>query len=283
MIAAIKRNGTFVVGVAACGFLCAAARPFALSPRGASGPTFLQAESPVAAVVALTVAAGLATAVAVVVGRVINTAVALFVLGAGFFVLAHGMETVRDLAFAGGSLTWLAIETLLLAGLLLAAVAVVFRLSGPLPDIHPREGRAEAESVWGARALGAAAAAGLIVLPVVWLVAQSPLKGQAIGAVFVGSMVAGLAGRLLSPHVQPLLLFVSPLVFGAVGHLLAAARTGDPLDAAYVAGGLSHLSYPMPIDYLAGTLMGVAVGLGWARSFLHHDGDEEPEPAAAGG
>ena len=38
---------------------------------------------------------------------------------------------------------------------------------------------------------------------------------------------------------------------------------------------------PMPITYAAGTLVGVSMGLGWARSFLHYDdeGEAAAEPA----
>ena len=44
-----------------------------------------------------------------------------------------------------------------------------------------------------------------------------------------------------------------------------------PLADAVVNGTLPVLSLPMPIDYAAGSLMGVSMGLGWARGFLHHE------------
>jgi hypothetical protein len=49
-----------------------------------------------------------------------------------------------------------------------------------------------------------------------------------------------------------------------------------PLDEAYISGSLTALARPMPLDYLAGSLLGVSFGLGWAKSFLHH---EQPQPA----
>jgi hypothetical protein len=75
-----------------------------------------------------------------------------------------------------------------------------------------------------------------------------------------------------------LLLFVSPIVFGAIGHAIGMMLVKQPLDVAFVEQSLSAMSLPMPVDYAAGSLMGVAVGLGWARSFLHH---EEPTGAVA--
>jgi hypothetical protein len=106
------------------------------------------------------------------------------------------------------------------------------------------------------------------------------MTGQTVGAVFLGATAAGVAGRLLRPHVQPILLFASPIAFGALGHVIAALRTAD-LEVAFVSGDLSPLAMPMPLHYAAGSLMGVAVGLGWARSFLHHE-DDEPAGRAAG-
>jgi hypothetical protein len=113
------------------------------------------------------------------------------------------------------------------------------------------------------------------MLPIVWLIAQSPMKGQMIGATFFGGMAAGLIGRLISPHVQPILLFASPVAFGALGHVLAMLLLNMPLDDAWVAGELPRLSRPMPLDYVAGSLMGVSVGVGWARSFLHHEEQQD--------
>jgi len=76
--------------------------------------------------------------------------------------------------------------------------------------------------------------------------------------VFFGSMIAGLVGRLLSPHVQPLLLFVSPIVFGAIGHAIGMMLVKQPLDVAFVEQSLSAMSLPMPVDYAAGSLMGAS-------------------------
>ena len=115
------------------------------------------------------------------------------------------------------------------------------------------------------------AACGILVLPGVWLIARSPLQGQTLIAVVLGAMAAGLVGRLVSPHVQPVLLFATPCFFGAAGTLIAARAILGPPSDAYVNGTLPTLILPMPIDYAAGSLMGVSMGLGWAKGFLHHE------------
>jgi hypothetical protein len=89
--------------------------------------------------------------------------------------------------------------------------------------------------------------------------------------VVLGGMVVGLVGRMISPHAQPRLLFAAPLLFGAIGQLIAAMMVKVPLTDAYIAQAIPAVGRPMPIDYAAGSLMGVAMGLGWARSFLHQD------------
>jgi hypothetical protein len=251
------------------------------SPRGAAGPTVLQAHSPLVAVLAVVICVGIATLIAGIVGRLSNAVVGMFVLGVGLFVLASSLTTIVELAFANAAVSsrammlLLALEALLWAGLCLVATLTVFKISGPLTDVAPEPSGRIPHPIWSNAALKSAAA-GVLVLPAVWLIAQSPMKGQMIGATLIGSMAAGLAGRLLVPNVQPVLLFVSPIVFGAVGYLIAALMLRMPPDAAYIANELPKLAKPMPIDYAAGALWGVSWGLGWARSFLHHE-----EPAHA--
>jgi hypothetical protein len=271
MVQVLKRNTVILMGILLCGLLCVRARPFLINPRGAMGPTVLQADSWIWAAFGLVLFLALAAIVAVAVGRMTNAAVGLFVLGAGVFALAGRLSTVRELAFSEGSLGLVALETLLMTAVALAASVAMFRLVGPLSDIHPRRG-CDPEPLAGRAAL-IAAGAGVVALPVVWLLAQSPMNGQAIGATFFGGVAAGLVARLMQPHAQPMLVFASPILFGALGHFIAAARVDGGAADAYVRGTLGGLSMPMPLDFLSGTLMGVAVGLGWARSFLHHEHD----------
>jgi hypothetical protein len=148
----------------------------------------------------------------------------------------------------------------------LAATLVVFRFAGPLSDIEPEQpGGAPAPDGLGLRGLAAA----VLVLPAVWLFARSDLRGQTLMAVVVGSMVVGLVGRLIAPHAQPRLLFAAVCLVGALGHLVGMMMVEGGLADAFVARAIPKINLPMPIDYAAGSLMGVSMGLGWAKSFLH--------------
>jgi hypothetical protein len=271
MLNAIARNavlfGSLAVGATVCGLTA----PMLMSARGAYGPTVFQALSPAQAIGAVVICLVVCTALAVLVARVCNTAMGMFMFGGGLFGLAWRLDTMAEFVH-GGSPALLAIETALWALLLLAATVVIFRLGGPLPDVRVDESGRAAHPVFSLDALKAAGM-GVLVLPIVWLVAQSPMKGQVIGAVFVGGMAAGAAGRLISPNVQPILLFFSPVLFGAVGCVIGAALLKAPLEDAFVADTIPALLLPMPADYAAGSLMGVAVGLGLVKSHVHHEDD----------
>ncbi len=265
-----RRYAVVFGGMLIAGALCVAAVPFLVASTGTIGPTALQAQSAFAASVATVVFFGLAIGVACGVGRLTNAAVGLFVLGAGLWALRLRSGTAQDLAFADGSLGLVALETALWGGLVLAATAIVMRVAGPLPDIV-EPGPDEPTQAWWDRLGLRGVAAGVLVLPVVWVFARSPMKGQTLMAVVLGGLVVGLVGRLLSPHAQPRLLFAIPCFFGALGQLLALLAVRGSLADALVADALPALSLAMPIDYAAGSLMGVAMGLGWAKGFLQHE------------
>lgn len=251
------------------GMVFALAAPAMRFHTGAPGPSVLQAESPMMALVMVLIVLAIGAVVASVVARVTNAAVGLFVLGAGMFVLANRGGTLEHLVYDSGTLGPLVVESLLWAALVLGATLAVFAVAGPLGDIEPEVSGRHPHWLLSKAAM-ISAGCGVAVLPVVWVIAQSPMKGQTLAATIIGGVAAGLAGRLLSPHVQPKLLFASVCVFAAVGHLVGWAMQ-ENVESALVAGTVSPLSLPMPVDYAAGALIGVAMGLGWAKSFLHHE------------
>ncbi len=264
-----RRYGVVFGGAVAAAFVCSAAVPFLVASTGTIGPTALQAQSPMTALAAMIILFLLAAGLSGLVGRYVNAAVGMFVLGAGLWALRLKSATAVDLAFAEGSLVLVAVETAMWGVLVLGGTAIVFRIAGRLTDILPAD--SAAEMPWWKRHGLPGVACGILVLPGVWLIARSPLQGQTLMAVVMGAMAVGLVGRLVSPHVQPVLLFATPCFFGAAGTFVAAMTVSGPLADATVNGTMPALSLPMPIDYAAGSLMGVSIGLGWARGFLHHE------------
>ncbi len=263
------------VGILLASVVCALSIGFITSPRGTVGPTVLQADSVVKACIAVLVTFSVATAIACVLGRLTNAAVGLFALGCGLAVLAMRSATAQEIAFSGGSLGLLALETGIWAALVLAAAVAVFLVAGPLLEPAPAHERLRPRDWLTGRAM-LSVLCGFVVLPVVLLGAQSPMKGQVLATVWLGSVAVGLVGRLVARQAQPVLVFAAPCLFGVIGHLIGLALTDGRLDDAFVQGSMSRLSLPMPIDYAAGSLLGVSVGVGWARSFLH---EEEQVPS----
>ncbi len=273
MIDAIRRNTAMIVGAAACGMVFTLAAPTMRMATGAPGPSVLHAQSPTTALLAVLSCLAVAVVIACIVGRVVNTTVGLFVLGAGVYLLANRSGTFADLIFSGATVRGLFVDFGLWTLLILGSTLIIFQIAGPLRDVEPDVNDRHPHWLLSKEA-AVSAGAGALVLPVVWAIAQTPMKGQALAAVILGAMAAGLAGRLLSPHVQPKLLFVTVCIFGAIGHGLAMVTQSD-VHREFIAGTVNPLSLPMPVDYAAGSLLGVAMGLGWAKSFLHH---EEVEP-----
>jgi hypothetical protein len=264
-----RRYGIVFGGGVATAFICTAAVPFLVASTGTIGPTALQAQSPASALVAMLVVFGIAAVMAGFVGKYVNAAVGLFVLGAGLWALRLRSATAVDMIFAEGSVTLVAVETALWGFMVLGATWLVFRIGGPLSDITPADPGIRLP--WWKKYGLHGAACGVLMVPVIWLVARSPLQGQTLMAGVCGGMAAGLVGRLVAPHTQPLLLFASPCFFGAAATLIAGMVVKGSLADAYVASDLPLLILPMPIDYAAGSLMGVSMGLGWAKGFLHHE------------
>ncbi len=280
MVEAIRRNAIILAGMALAALACVLAAPALMSSRGSIVPAALLAERPLLALLSVTGALFVAALIAAAVGRMTNAAVGTFVLGSGLFVLAGRTHTVFEAARLEG-LAKAPIELLLWTAIGAGALLMLFHLSGWFKDIEPTADDRRPHWLWSVEALKAAAA-GALVLPAVWLLALTAMKGQVIAAVILGSVVAGLAGRLFSPHVQPVLLFLSPLVFGAAGHWFGLMQLDGGVSQADAAamGLLSHLSLPMPLDYLAGTFIGAPIGYGWAKSFLQHEDDVDEHSAA---
>jgi hypothetical protein len=263
------RYATLFGGMIAAGLVMSLAVGPMQGLRGVAGPTIALAATPVLAALVLLGTLVVSLGIAVLVGKAINAVVGLFVLGSGLAMLTMQCGTIADVVFLGAGQVGLAVETAIWAVVVLLCAAVVFRLAGPLPDV-PVQNIDEAfnpAEVFSIQALKSALA-GLLILPVVWLLLINDLKGQAIAAVTIGGIVAGMGGRLLSPRVQPILIFAAPIFVGALGHAISVTMmTGTP-EEMFVANALPRIGRPMPLDYAAGALMGVAIGLGWSRSFV---------------
>ena len=285
-------------------------KPFLLSGTGTFGPTILQAQSPWPAIIAMVAALIAGTFMACIVSRLLtskevllvdvfvrlpastkdifnpsesrtstqSTGTSMLIIGIGLGWTCLQLESVQAVVLEG-STGLLAIEGLLWAITLLLMAAMVLRFGGNF--VTPMKNDDDTEDDWAmSPAALKMAASGVCVLPVVWLIAQSPMKGQVLMATIIGATAAGLVGRLLAPTVQPILIFASVCVFGALGHWVAGFMMPTDLATVVATNQLPNLVLPLPIDYAAGSLVGVPIGIAWANGFLEKD-DTTNQAAAA--
>lgn len=119
---------------------------------------------------------------------------------------------------------------------------------------------------------GPGAAFGLLVAVIAgalagWLVAQEPLKGQCVAAGMAAGLAAAVVGRIAEYRTPTTTIFLALAVLATVGPLTGALLQGNA-ERASQAGTLFALSYPVPLDWIAGGLLGIPIGTAWASSML---------------
>jgi hypothetical protein len=113
-------------------------------------------------------------------------------------------------------------------------------------------------------ALGLAVLAGAVGAGIL---AVTALKGQAIAGAVFGGMLVGVVGRL--QRVRSVPAYMIPIAILAVlGPLSGLAVAGGPgnVIAALYRGTLFPIAHPLPLDWIAGGLLGIPIGIGWAGS-----------------
>jgi hypothetical protein len=259
--------------IVTCALLGLLASRFAVGARGVVAPALLDASAPVLASALVFVCLAVGAAFACAIARPINAAVALFCVGCGVAAFSMRGGTVADAVFQGGMFRWLGFETLAWS-LFVASVAVmIFRVGGPLPDVpNPDPDQSFIAGLLRKRALVSLAAA-LAAPAVLAFMMVGASKGQAIGACTLAGVAAAFGARLIAAHEQPILLFAAPCIVVGVAQLMLAGPVMGSLDARFASGSLNPILCVMPADVAAGSLCGVAVGLGWSRGLVKRDAD----------
>ena len=270
----------FLLAVSLSGLAMVSIERMLLSPRGGFGPTILQASNVPAAIVSMILALLVVFIIGASAGRLLRSASkGLVVVGFGLAWLAWRLEGVEFIAFSG-SMKWVAIESLVWTLVVLLMTIGIYLTAGPLRFVQPREGRDTCDNWATSSSAGLFMLSGLAILPVVWLFAQSPMRGQAVASVIAGGVAVGMIGRLLAPHAQPILLMVAPVLIGGLCQwTLSFMIPSNELATMYMQGNLPHLLIPVPIDWAAGSLIGVPWGIYFGNSFLQHE-DEQLVQAA---
>lgn len=212
------------------------------------------------------------------------------------------IDWVLRLAQSDSPLTILALEGLVF-GVLMVPLAMLVWQAGlgrgqhrafhPLPDGTPDllswlrgslrvggEAADESQSLLGGVFLALTTPAGLAAIGitlgagvlVTHLIAQEPLKGQAIfaGAVtfLLAVPVAKLVGESLKASVPMASFFIAAALLGAIGPLAARMIHSEHLIEDLYNGHLLGLAVPIGLDWLAGACLGIPMGLGWFHAMF---------------
>lgn len=123
---------------------------------------------------------------------------------------------------------------------------------------------ASAGPVLGAALVAGAIAAGLGT----WMVATSVLKGQVVAAAIASGIAAGMASVYASQSTKGVVSGLVPALgvalVAAVGPIAALLFDDKNLVHAAIDGSLTSLGRPIGLDWLAGILCGVPLGMSWA-------------------
>ena len=270
-----QRYTALILGMILCGILMSVALGSMASWRGVAGPMVLQAIDPIWAALVVLGCLSACLVIAIGVAKIVNPAVGTFVLGSGLGCLALGSGGYLDILFGGTSGMSVGLETLAWGVVVLLMTAIIYRLTGPLPD-QPDADPSEVFSpqvVLSSPAVRSAGA-GILAVVAVILFASNDLKGQSLAAAVIAGVGTGYLGRFLGPRVQPVLLYAAPCVFLAIGQVVVFGSDTNQVISSWIQGGGPRLGIPTPIDVAAGTLMGVSMGIGMSRGFV----EAQPDP-----
>ncbi len=258
------KTGLVLVAMAVVGFVGSWEASGLFSVRGGIGPTILQAQSPVSAVISVVLTVAVASIIGGFIGRVTTTATGMFILGFALFAMAMKLEGIEAFIYSEANVKLLIVEAFCMSVLIFIATKLVFAISGPLKDVRQSESE-DKTSIWKTIFIS------LSIIPIVYVVAITPMRGQVIGAVAFGGVVIGFLARQFTPTLQPHIFYALPIAAGGLGYFLGDMFS--PIsDVAFVQGTVSSLLYPMPIEFASGLIIGLSIGLGWAASLAEKQG-----------
>lgn len=254
------RSAIVIVVTGIVGFLGAWQATELISVRGSLGPAILQTISPISSVVAIFITVGIASVLGGLVARFTTIPTGMFILGFSLFGMAMKLHGAEEFIMSNGNFNLLILEAVFLSVIILLGTMVVFSIGGQSRSgsNKPIEERPQVE-------IGKSILISLVILPAIWIVANSPVKGQVIGASAVGGVLIGVLARQFQQSAPSLLIFALPIAFGGLGYFIGTA-IGEVSVVAFTQRELSTLLYPMPIEYSAGIIMGIVIGLSFGVS-----------------
>jgi hypothetical protein len=242
---------------------------------GSHNATPLLCTSPATGLLLGLAACGIALVVGLIAARLLGAAPGMSAAGLVLAWAAWKTGDVDQLIRTAQSATPLRILSLegaifgFLAILLGFAIALISHHDGMDPS-PPPEGKSKPAILAGE------ARASLIVLPIAffaaavaaWFIGISPLKGQAVFAAIAAGALGAAAGRLANIHVPMPMLVIPIAVLAIVGPLSGEALASSGVVATTYKGNLFPLANISALDWIAGGLLGIPLGVAWAGSMI---------------
>lgn len=196
------------------------------------------------------------------------------------------------LACAGLTLSWAAwlsgrLDELVLVsrvspmpGLILEGLYVMLMLAGVLFIVRRYStSDPDPETESGPSAIAISLTVGLVMSVVAaWLLAVEPLKGQTIGAAFVAGLVGAASARLVFLRLPGWTAAVIPALLAILGPLATHAIAGDVV-ADVIDRSLFRLGWLLPLDWAAGALVGIPIGLAWTDNVVQQTRGPDSGPS----
>lgn len=270
----IYLSALFVFGPIA-GMLMASVR----AVDGGVAATPLVSASPMAGVLAALGAVAIALVVGAVAARLLGLAPGMTAAGLIMAWAAWRSGTIEGLVRAeqsGAPLRSLAIEGLLfgvIGVILAAALAMISRHDGYGHSGHRAEGGGLRLVLPGKAVLPALGVGLLAGAVVAWFLAVSPLKGQAVLSAVCAAVAMAAAARLVDLRTPMAGLAIPVAALAVLGPLagLALAGNGGSVSgvvASVYRGTLAPIANITPLDWIAGGLLGIPMGVAWAGSMM---------------
>lgn len=264
-------TGLLVVGPLAG--LCTAGLRLA---DGSDRATLLVSTSPLSGLVLGVAAIALATMVGVAASRLINMSYGFFSAGLTLAWAAWGtgdIDAIVRSSQSGSPLWRLAAEGAVVGALGVGACWLILKAARHVGEKSTPEFD---EQVWmtRAKAFGACFLAAAVAA---WFFAPDSLKGQSFAAAAVAGMAGSLAMKIAARSATPLIVFAVVGVLACAGPAAAAIYYGSgngiirPLYTG-VTGSFLPLVRILPLDWLAGALVGVPIGLSWGGAMTEGQG-----------
>lgn len=111
-----------------------------------------------------------------------------------------------------------------------------------------------------------------------WIIAREGLRGQTFAAAAIAGLAGATVASVVSHRASPVAFVVGMGVLAVAGPVLGLVLNGQNAVAAAYANRLFPLAMITPMDWVAGALFGIPMGMAWGASMVEK---RAPEAAPA--